>query len=293
MANWRPRILTLLARHGVDKYADALAEVQSLFQRQMPEATHSVLVIDNTLPLSHHEQLEPNVRIIGSSNIAWEFSAWDSGIRFMWHRLGEYDLVNFATSAFRQLYVRYLESFDLNMLSLLRGRAAAIGHIDYYNEPVSLLHYGSQAWLRSSFIILPANEIKLLRNVVSVTDRSRFFSGDPAAPFRADAPVSAGYRRNILGWLTGEGTGQGTAWHSRFDLNEETLPFFESKTLAIFNEQMLSNRLRAQGSALVDATWLATRALVHGDKPIDRIPNWRHQITARDESSAPLSLLQV
>ena len=68
-----------------------------------------------------------------------------------------------------------------------------------------------------------------------------------AAPFRADAPISDAYRRAILGWLTGDGTGQGVEWHSRFRLVESTLPLFESKTMAIMNEQLLTNRLRAQG----------------------------------------------
>jgi hypothetical protein len=293
VSSWRPRIITLLARHGTAKYADALHEIRTLYQRQMPEAAHDVLVIDNALALDHEERIELGVTLIGGSNTAWEFSAWDSGLAYLSHHLDEYDLVNLATSAFRQLYARYLDRFDLDMLGLLRRRAAAIGHIDYYGAPVSLLRIGSQAWLRSSFIIVPANELRLLKTLVSVTDTSCFFSGDPASPFRANAPISAAYRNNILSWLTGEGTGQGVTWHTRFDLNAETLSFFESKTLAILNEQMLSNRLRRQGCALVDATWLATCAWLHDGASIGVIPNWRQQVTARDEAAAPMSLLNV
>jgi hypothetical protein len=257
----------------------------------MPEAAHDVIVIDNAVAPDHHERIDENVTLIGGSNAAWEFSAWDSGVAYLRERLDQYDLVNLATSAFRQLYVRYLDRFDLAMLGILRGRAAAIGHIDYYNAPVSLLQTGSQAWLRSSFIILPANELRVLQTLVSVTDRTIFFSGDPASPFLNDAPVSAGYRHNIQSWLTGEGTGQGTTWHSRFELNAQTLPFFESKALAVFNEQMLSNRLQAQGCALVDATWLATSAGLNDAAQIDIIPNWRRQLTLRDEAAASGSLL--
>ena len=77
--------------------------------------------------------------------------------------------------------------------------------------------------------------------------------------FRPSAPLSANYQKYILDWLTGNGTGQGVEWHSRFGLTPESLPFFEAKASAILNEQMLSVRLRAQGCALLDATWLATR----------------------------------
>lgn len=293
MPSWRPRIITLLARHGTARYADAVSDISALFQRQMPEATHDILVVDNSLEPHDEEQLSPRVMLIGGSNASWEFSAWDSGIAYLGHRLDEYDLVHLATSAFRQLYVSFLDRFDLDGLSLLRGRAVAIGHIDYFSAPVSLLRRGSQAWLRSSFVILPVSELRLLKSLVAITDRSRFFSGDPTSPFRSDAPISAGYRRNIVSWLTGEGTGQGTVWHSRFDLDAATLAFFESKTLAILNEQMLSNRLRAQGCALVDVTWLATYAWLNDGELIGAIPNWRQQVTSRDEAAAPVSLFDL
>ena len=83
-------------------------------------------------------------------------------------------------------------------------------------------------------------------------DGTAFFSGDPANPFRVDAPLDDEYRANILGWLVGEGTGQGVVWHSRFDLDQSALALFEAKTLAILNEHALTIRLRAQGCATVD-----------------------------------------
>lgn len=292
MPSWRPRIVTLLARHGAARYPDALPEICDLFQRRLPAAAHDVLVIDNALAPDHEERLAPGIMLIGGSNVAWEFSAWDAGLAYLRDRLDEYDLVNLATSAFRQLYVDYLERFDLDMLTLLRGRAAAIGHVDYSNTAASLLQTGSQAWLRSSFIMLPPNELRLLKTLVSVTDPSLFFSGDPGCPFREDAPISADFRHDVLSWLTGEGTGQGVSWHSRFVLDASTLSYFESKTLAIFNERMLSNRLRAQGCAMVDATWLATRSRVKDGASITAIPNWRLQVTSRDVVAAPTSLLR-
>lgn len=203
----------------------------------------------------------------------------------------DYDFVHLATSAFRQLYVKYLDRFDSRMLGLIRGRAAAVGHVDYYNAPVTLLGCRCQSWLRTSFVMLPPAEIELLGSLTSVRSGSPFFSGRVEAPFLDGAPVSEGYRENILGWLTGDGTDQGTEWHSRFKLDADTLPFFESKTLAIFNEQMLSNRLRAQGCAIVDATWLATESSRAVTQRLDALPNWRIQVTERDNDAAPAILL--
>jgi hypothetical protein len=175
------------------------------------------------------------------------------------------------------------------MLRLVQGRAVAVGHIDYYNSPVKILGISCQSWIRSSFVFLPPHELRLLESPVTISSGERFFSGNPESPFLAAAPLSEGYRQNILGWLTGEGTGQGTQWHSRFALSRETLPLFEAKALAIFNEQMLSNRLRAKGCATVDATWLATCA--DRDETVEIIPDWRVQLTSRDVNPAPPSIV--
>jgi len=284
------RVVTLLARHGTEKYRDALPAIRTLFAQQMPEVVHEVVVIDNALDQDHHEQLAHNVTLIGGDNTAWEFSAWDRGVAHLGRRLDLYDFVHLATSAFRQLYVRYLDRFDADMLGLIAGRAAAVGHIDHYNSPVTLFGCRSQSWLRSAFVLLPPAELRLLGSLVGVTGRSGLFSGDPTAPFRTDAPLSASYRQNILGWLTGEGTGQGTEWHSRFVLSEQTLGFFEDKAMTILNEQMLTNRLRAQGCSIVDATWLATCAVQSyptlqsypAGRPLRALPDWRVQLTSRD-----------
>ncbi|WPH14788.1 hypothetical protein [Variovorax paradoxus] len=286
------RIATLMARHGTAKYQSAVADLRALFEQRLPQIEHTFIVVDNALPPSHEERLDGGVILIGGSNAAWEFSAWDSAIAYLGSRLDDFDFVHLATSAFRQLYVDYLDRFSERMLNLMLGRSVALGHVDYYNESVSLLGVGSQSWLRTSFVFLPPAEIRLLRSLVSVTSKEIFFSGNPSEPFLKEAPISTGYRKNILGWLTGDGTEQGVEWHSRFRLDATTLPFFESKVLAIFNEQMLSNRLRAQGCAVVDATWAATvvENLGQRGEPFS-IPRWQEQLVARDSVAAPVSLL--
>lgn len=285
------RILTLLARHGTAKYADSLPQIKALFARQMPDVRHSCVVADNSLPPGHEQLLEDGSRLIGASNEAWEFSAWDSAVAYMSGSLHEFDFIHLATSAFRQLYVKYLDRFDTRMLALARGRAMAIGHIDYYNESVVLLGRRCQSWLRTSFVMLPPTEVDLLGSFVSVRDGTNFFSGQPQSPFLELAPISIGYRQNILGWLTGDGTGQNTEWHSRFKLDDSTLAYFESKAMAIFNEQMLTNRLRTKGCAVVDATWLATRAKRRFSRQPLVVPDWRVQVSSRDTDAAPQGIL--
>jgi hypothetical protein len=287
------RIATLLVRNGTSKYNNAVEDVASYFASQMPLVDWDLVVIDNALPEQHEERLGENRVLIGGSNAQWEFSAWDTGIAYVGRRISGYDLIHLATSAFRTLYTRYLDRIDFKALRSVLCRAAGVGHIDYYNEPVKVLGRQSQAWLRSSFLFLPPAELKMLGSLVSVAEATALFSGNPAEPFRDDAPLSQNYRRYLLEWLTGEGTGQGVQWHSRFALSEETLGWFQSKVIAILNEHMLSIRLRAQGCAMVDATWLAAhiKTLKPTDQHRGQIPGWRTQVTERDTDPAPANLL--
>ena len=286
------RILTLLARHGTDKYPGAIDDIAGLFARQLPEAEWDLIIVDNTLPEGYEQDLGPHRVLIGASNANWEFSAWQSGTDFVGRRLADYDFVNLATDAFRSLYTAYLDRFNMEILRLIASRGAAVGHIDYYNEPVLLLGRQSQAWLRTSFVLLPPVELTMLGPLTSIAETQVFFSGNPEAPFRPEAPLSENYRGYLLAWLTGEGTGQGVEWHSRFMLTEENLPQFQNKVVAILNEHMFSIRLRSQGCAMVDATWLATRnRQLRRGKPLEAIPSWRKQLTERDTDAVASSLL--
>jgi len=275
------RIVTLLARHGTERYADAVDRLDEWFAERLSDVVRDLIISDNALPTDYEEQLEPGRVLVGSSNAHWEFSAWDRALAHVDRRIDAYDFVHLATSAFAALNTEYLERFDSRMLATVLGRKAAVGHIDNYNEPVSLEGHATQAWLRSSWIFLPPREVQRLGSFVSITDGGAYFSGDPEAPFRVDAPLSPNFQQYILGWLTGDGTGQGIQWHSRFRLSSESLPYFEAKTLAILNEQMLSIRLQAQGCPLVDATWLASRSVQRPKQPLTVVPTWEWQTTAR------------
>jgi len=280
------RILTLFVRHGSAKYPQALDELRDFQRRRLPGVTHELLVIDNG---PGEPSPVPGAEVIRGSNRFWEFSAWDDALASVGARIRDHDLVHLATSAFGTLYTRYIDRIDQGVLEEIAGRGAALGHIDYYNEPVELLGYAGQAWLRSSFVFLPPAELATLGSLVGCTEVERIFSPDPSSPFRPDAPVSPNYRRYVYDWLTGEGTGQGVTWHSRFVLDRESFPFFQAKAMAIFNEQMLAIRLRLQGCSMVDATWLATEL---GARPSGRgrmpFPHWRVQLSRRDTDAVPL-----
>lgn len=284
------RILSILVRHGTDKYAGAIEDIQDMFARQMPDIEHRTIVVDNALPASCREATADNMLLIGGNDIAREFSGWDCGIAAAGADFDSYDFIHLATSAFRTLYVRYLGLIDVRLFCALKGRAAALGHIDYYFEPVTLFAYRPQHWLRTSFVFLPPAELRALGSLVSLGPELRdwFFSGDPGAPFRESAPLCSQYRTYILDWLTGKGTGQGVEWHSRFTLSQGSLREFEDKTLAILNEQMFGVRLRAQGCRIADVTWAWSELDRNGTLP-KPLPPWRVQLSERAHDAVPLA----
>lgn len=275
------RIAVLMARHGTDSFAGAFEALRAFYDRRLPEVEREFLVIDNALPPHHYAPVEGGA-LIGAAESAREFSSWQAGLDHLGDRLADVDFVHLATAAFQEHYTAYIERFDEHMLDAVRSRAAGVGHIDRYDEPIRLFGRISQCWIRSSFLFLPPTELRLLRSLAALTDGACLFSGDPDCPFRRDAPIDAVYQRYILGWLTGEGTGQGVTWHSRFQLTAATLPQFEAKTLAILNEHALSLRLREQGCHLVDATWLAAALHKRRSTKLGPIPHWRDQLAGRD-----------
>jgi hypothetical protein len=283
------RVLLLLARFGSDRYSTALEDVEALYARQLPAIDRTTVVVDNALPPGHESRQSDTCVVIGGDNTSWEFSAWDRALAYVGGELRRFDLVNLCTSAFRTLYVAYLDHVSHGLLAASTGRGIALGHVDYFPAPVRFLNYCSQHWLRTSCVFLPPEELVAVGRLAAIQNERRLFSGDPSDPFAVDAPISANYRALIVDWLTGEGTGQGVGWHSRFVLNEETRAHFEAKTTAMLNEQMLSARLRAQGCRLLDVTWAHGVLGRTGSLPTP-LPDWRTQLAERPVDAKPMEL---
>jgi len=107
-----PRVLTILARFGTDQYREAESDIAELFARQLPAVDRQVLVVDNAQPRDVVEQRADGSTVIGGDNSTREFSAFDRALEFVGANIWDYDFVHFATSAFRTLYVAYLDRFE-------------------------------------------------------------------------------------------------------------------------------------------------------------------------------------
>lgn len=269
------KIATLFSRFGTDMYTDTDIRLKSDLQKLLPKVDRDFIIIDTALPETLIERHVDGTILLGASNRNWEFGAWDRALRYLGTSIYLYDYIHIVTSALYNGYIDFHQFLSKEMLQRFSGRSVALGHIEVYNEPVIFQDVRFQAWLRSSYIFLPPAELRMLGNIVTVDNINKFFSDDFERPFLNDAPLCAQYKKNILSWLTGDGLGQGTIWHSRFQLSPDTFTLFKKKSMAIFNEMSLSNRLTAQGCSMVDMTW----AYRHQDATT--LPSWYEQVITR------------
>lgn len=273
------RVLVLFARHGVGKYVQAFEQMRSELRQRLAGCELDFVIIDAALGADFAPVHENGALLLGTDNEHWEFGSWMRAARSLGRNVLKYDYVHIVTSAFYFGYVDFKDYLSTELLRNLSGRAVALGHLEAYNEPARFRGVRFQSWLRSSFILMPATELLLLGDLVSVHDRRGIFANTPQSPFLKDGDLCETYQHNLFSWLTGEGTGQGVIWHSRFELDSSNFEFFKNKAVAIINEMMLSNRLRQQGCALVDLTWLHRH---HPDGRVPgRIPTWHAQVTNR------------
>jgi hypothetical protein len=275
------KVLTILVRHGVERYPAAEADLQTVVARQFPDVTRDLIVVDNALPAGAVDR-ERGHTVLGADNTAREFSAFDRAVSWLGPDIRDYDFVHFATSAFNTLYTSYLARFSRSVLEAAARRPACLGHIDCYNTPVRVGPFTSQHWIRTCFFFLRPSEIEALGSFVSLPDARAIFSSDPLQPFRADAPISGNYQRYIIDWLTGQDIGQGVNWHSKLTLDRASLDGFERKAMTILNEHLLGIRLRAMGCPLIDVTWLSTCLSRTSSADVPWHTPWHAQLAARD-----------
>jgi hypothetical protein len=282
------KVLSLFVRYGEGTHGAPRSVVSSvddlhrLYHTQM-RAEITTIVIDNALPPDAPPVDFGSHWLLPGDNSCSEFSAWDCGLAFARAEGLRSDVVHLVTSTFQSLYSDYTRFLDDETLRLIAGRDICVGHLDAYNEPVTLFGSTSQHWVRTSCLLLPRETVEALGSLVSIRHTAELFPIQGSALFRDDAPLSESYKDYIVRWISGDDIGQVIHWHSGFVITPEKVPRFRRKAHAIINEHMLAIRLRQLPVRLLDAIWLgyhARRVLV----PIAMQgwnPDWRDQIAGR------------
>ena len=195
----------------------------------------------------------------------------------------EGDLVHLVTSTFGSLYSDYTKFIDERILPAVAGSNLCVGHLDAYNEPISIFGVMSQHWLRTSYLLLGREVVNAIGSMVSIAETRSLFPANDSALFLDDAPISDNYKEYIVRWISGQDIGQVLRWHSGFAITPDQLPRFRRKAHTIINEHLLSIRLEQAGVRIMDAIWLG-----HHLREV-RVPvllsdwhvDWRRQLAER------------
>lgn len=249
----KPCLAVVLVQYDREKYRGALERLLAVVDRL--SATATVVVVDNRYPKMKTRRVSDQLIHIGGDNSAWEFSAFDKGVRFLDRSGIRPDLYAFVTDAFMAYGDAFLELIDDQAVETALRLGACLGWIDSIMQRFQIEGHAHDCHLRTSFLLMPTEIYAEVGPLNHRFDERAIFSRRPAEPFKPSAPVSDNLREFLLAWLT---TNSNTelqlqeGWHSQFELNAQTFPFFRRKTLAILREFSLSARLFAAGVPCYD-----------------------------------------
>lgn len=140
-----------------------------------------------------------------------------------------------------------------------RPHIAMINEIRLNNQPVpekcfvrGLFHEQETLWSAQSFLLdlsqdnAPPSHM-VIKGCLPPETRRKIINDEfsirvynDAMLYQENAPINRTYQRGIVEWLTEK-------WHSRFEINHDTWELFKTKSTAIFNESLLTAKLRELG----------------------------------------------
>ncbi len=232
-------IAVVFVRYDEVKYKDSFEKVKNIVEEL--QCNKQYVVVDNKLGTGYCEPINENTVLIGSDNRAWEFSAFDDGLKYVRENI-EYDAVLFCNDSWENPGAGGSIDLIINNQSLKN----CVEKNRFISNTVSEKHVYLEldkndvsSWSRSHCFMLPKKMLNHLKNIQTydVNFVDKCIEKEVSKPyFKKDAPLNNSLRQLIINWLSGY-------WHSAFVL-ENNWDLFKMKTLAFFNEISLSRRVR-------------------------------------------------
>ncbi len=242
---FKPRLAVVFVEYNPDRYAGAFDRLKS-YIGSSSRGRVVFVVVNNRDEGADFKVVDDRTFYVQGNNTDREFSGWQKGVDFLLQRNIPFDVVLFVNEAFEAVQTSYLRSHSASWISLkARFCGSAFGAIDTLWEKTKIEGKSTRAWINTNCFFMPRSLLNKLRTIASLDDRSmdKYLPRDfprTGELFHEDSPVNSVYREHLVSWLTED-------WHGRLELDESTWPEFRAKTKAIFNEALLSIRIRELG----------------------------------------------
>ena len=235
------KLIVLFLQYDAEKYPNAFTYLKKYLKFITIDT--EIIIIDNKVESKLHRILYKDGTIgIGGDNTLWEFSGWQRGIDYLHENDIDYDAILFVNDAF--LAPGHNELIDIisdeSVLKCIKEDSMIGSLCDSYYGKCEISGYESYDFIRSNCFILSKSLMHKLVTLWSV-DKSfleRCITKEPSYPyFKTDAPLNDYMKIGVIDCLT-------KYWHTKFKLTDNW-ELFRMKTLALFNEHLLTQRVRA------------------------------------------------
>ncbi len=246
---FNPRLAVIYVEYNPDKYTGAFERVRK-YLGSLKQGRVAYVVVNNKDEGDGSRRIDDSTFYVQGDNVEREFSGWQKGVEFLRKNNIPFEVILFVNEAFEAVIPSYLGTHSVRWIVLKTHLfSSAVGAIDTAWEKIKINGKSTRAWINTNCFFIPRSLSEKLGSVVSVDNGTidkylpKNFPGTGEI-FRSDAPLNDVYRDRVVNWLT-------ERWHSRLDLDEENWPIFRAKAKAIFNEALLSARIRELGYVIL------------------------------------------
>ncbi len=238
-------LAVLFVRHDTRNYPGAFDAIKAQADR-IGWCRKTYCIVDNKNEGDYVEEIADGVFVTGGNDASREFSGWQRGVERRRERGVSPAVFLFLTDAVLRPGPSFLPAYGTRSLLKALLLRSAVGRIDTHGFKGTLLGREVTDWLCTGCFFMPRRLVERLGGLVTVDEKTmdlfmaREFTGEV---FRKDAPISGNYREFIVDWLTRRRRPPlavcGAGWNE-----------FRGKVRAMFNEALLSVRIRDAGYRL-------------------------------------------
>lgn len=263
------RIFILYLVFRRNKLDPGLKIIDSICQDLYPNSSITPIIIENAC--EKNEIIERGeAYVISGNNSLSEISGWDAGYNFLVKNfsLEDDDVIFYANDTFYKRNYSdggssYLNFFSSRHLKNVNTSNIAIGYLDDFPKPVTLMGIKYSTWIRSNIFILSNNLSKKLHPFVFPLSKTYLFGGEGEPFFAKIKEISPNWQAYISSWLFGiedpAYPEYRLKWLNNTPLTEKNRLSMQTKAQAILSEHYLTARLHSMKINIVDTNFFAKR----------------------------------